>query len=139
VNTNEKHRQSGESDIAIYGRDIVATFGNYEEYGSPLENLSVDDVVFSYQKETGVRAKGLVVDTFDGQAVNKRDQLFPDSEENEYHVPVRWQQVLEPSNAITPKEVRDIVGRPIYGVGTHCVMSESDNPEALMSEIEKRS
>ncbi|GAA0665437.1 hypothetical protein ACFQDG_02915 [Natronoarchaeum mannanilyticum] len=140
VNTNERHLPDDATGTEIYAHNVVATFGDYEEFGSHLENLSPDDLVFSYQNGVGVRAIGLVVGAFDETAVEPSNMIFhdADSPESEYHVPVRWQTVLSESEAISAQEVEQICGRPVFGSGAYTPLDEGDNPGQLADEVYAR-
>lgn len=137
VNTNSGRLPDGAVGTEIYAHNVAATFGNYEEFGAHLENLSRGDLVFSYQNGVGVRSVGIVVGEFSGQAVEPSNMIFhsASSGANEYHVPVRWQVVLNEAAAVTHEEVEQICGRPVFATGTYTPMGDSDKPELLADVI----
>lgn len=137
VNTNSGRLPDGDPGTEIYAHNVVATFGQYDEFGHHLENLSQGDAVFSYQNGVGVRAIGLVVGDFDEKPVEPSNMIFhsADSDANEYHVPVRWQVVLDEEAAVTHGEVEQITGQPLHGTGTYAPVNEVSNPELLADVI----
>lgn len=137
VNTNSRHLPNDASGTEIYAHNVVATFGEYGEFGRHLENLSQGDGVFSYQNGVGVRAVGLVVGDFDEESVEPSNMIFheADSGAREYHVPVRWQVVLDEDAAITHDEVEQITGQPLHATGTYAPVNDVSNPELLADVI----
>lgn len=135
VNTNQKNLPGDKTGTAIYGAGLVATYGR-KDFGEHLENINRRDWVFSYQNEVGVRAAGIALEDGTSEPVSPEDRIFhpASSSEEEYHVAVRWQVVVEERRAIDANEIKHICGRPLFA-STYNEVQDRDNPELLLDVL----
>ena len=136
VNTNQSNLPGDATGTAIYAEGVVATYGPKDPFGEHLENIERRDWVHSYQNGAGVRAAGIVLEDGTSDPVAPEDMIFhsASSNANEYHVPVRWQVVVEERSAVTSDEIDHICGRPLYA-STYNEVQDDDNPELLLDVL----
>jgi len=135
VNTNQKNLPGDTTGAAIYGANLVATYGR-KEFGEHLENINRRDWIFSYQNRVGVRAAGIALEDGTSEPVAPEDRIFYSAlgSDEEYHVAVRWQVVVEERRAVDADEIEHICGRPLHA-GTYNEVQDGDNPELLLDVL----
>lgn len=142
-NTNEDNLPNGQTGAGVYGHGIVATFAdsNYpdhiEKYGGHIGKVTANDRIYSWENDYGLRAVGIALEDGSSDPVPDEHRLFHDvdSDIHEFHAPVHWVAVLPRHDALTPKEVRRICDRPIWGSGTYAPLNPDDYPDLLWDAV----
>lgn len=109
------------SDDDVVGMEVVdhgvaAAYGNWEEYGYQLVNptdrstITPGDRIFLWVDSQGVRAEGRVVGTVNKEPI-KGDERVYGGDQTEFHLPTRWYTVLDEDDAVSNKELKQVLGR----------------------------
>ncbi|WP_086636949.1 hypothetical protein [Methanonatronarchaeum thermophilum] len=106
VNSNKPHLP--DDGTKIYKNDVVITHGP-KKYGEKLGRLQKGDYVISYITGIGARALGKVKKEWNGNAVEDREQIY-EQENNEYQVKVNWKIILTEEESLSPQELRETIG-----------------------------
>ncbi|WP_139171251.1 hypothetical protein [Halorientalis regularis] len=138
INTNAKHLDGDGS--RIYSHGIVATYGP-NKFGKKLTDIEPGDGIISYVSgshvdyEGGAKAFGIALAPYDGKTATGSDRIYPDQEDNEYHVPVRWLAVLPDNRTVTPEEKRQIVGKAPTGTKIRVSDSKLKLQTRLLAQV----
>ncbi|MFG0252360.1 MAG: hypothetical protein ACF8NJ_05740 [Phycisphaerales bacterium JB038] len=104
-NTNETNAPGAYA--RMFERNVAAIYG-YPSGPKTLEGGSEGETVMAYVNQQGLRAVGTIV----SGAVEPGKGVFLDpsghQQPNEFHLAVNWDVVLDPADAITPREARDL-------------------------------
>jgi len=142
-NTNEENLPAGQTGAGVYGHGVVATFAdsNYQdhvdEFGGYIGEVSAGDRIYSWENNYGLRAVGIALEDSTADPVPEEHRLFhsASSDIHEFHTPVRWVAVLDRKNALDPDEVKQIVGHPVWGRGTHAELKDEHYPQLLWDTV----
>jgi len=98
-NTNKAHLPDGQNGTAAFDRNVAAAYGDYDDWGSQLGEPSIGDYLIAYINRQGYCAVVRVVGSFDGRKIENENEKI-DPRVPEWHLPVRWEAVLEPEDAV---------------------------------------
>ena len=99
-NTNKQHFPEGEDGTEALYQGVAAAYGDYDQWGSQLEEPSIGDQLIAYVNRKGYCATGRVVGPFNGQEIQNEDEKI-DPRVPEWHLPVRWEAVLDLEDAVS--------------------------------------
>lgn len=129
LNSNSGNLPKGNDGTDIYDRNIAATYGDPDEYGTLLSNLEEGDTVISYVSGQGYRAVGTVTQEWDGDPVEDSDLWIDPYDNGEYHIDVQWERVLGEEEAIGWKEGNRALGYP-EDTPVNYTLKHVDDPES---------
>lgn len=105
-NTNKAHLDPEHIHDEVFNMGVVATYGP-KIYGEKLVDAIRGDHVFAYATGEGIRAYGNVTQKWNGKPVGPKEKALA-KDRREYHLPVRWEIVLQKEEAIRPDEIRNL-------------------------------
>lgn len=98
-NTNKQHFPEGKDGTEAFKLGVAAAYDDYDEWGSQLEEPSILDYLIAYVNRKGYCAIGRVIGPFDGRKITEKDRKI-DPRVSEWHLPVRWEAVLNTERAV---------------------------------------
>ncbi|WP_155120032.1 type II toxin-antitoxin system CcdA family antitoxin [Halorubrum ezzemoulense] len=102
--------------MEVVDHGVAAAYGNWDEFGYQLVNptdsstITPGDRIFLWVDEQGVRAEGRVIGTANDEPVIGDEQVYGGSQ-TEFHLPTRWYTVLDEDDAVSNKELKQVLGR----------------------------